>query len=239
MIVSSYFKLGKSLLHDHNYMIHWSYFWSKNYHICKNPVPLSVWYPWSFIHDSFYLQMNWCPLCGYKVRKNRKPSRLHHIICSNTSTFLPFGWCYVCSQEHQILSTSITLSESCTTTPSELYFTSRTGADYIQQPLSCNASCFPKENYNFPDCSNSDIASMRRSKKTVHFAWIDFRKKVNSILKMMSMEGFLLDQLKHSPLPNNLWIPIREASASNESHRVGAHVFSQRIFCHHHILITI
>ena len=57
MIVSSYFvKLGKSLLHDHNYIIHWSYFWSKNYHICKNPVPLSVLYPWSYIHDSFYLQ---------------------------------------------------------------------------------------------------------------------------------------------------------------------------------------
>ena len=36
MIVSSYFKLGKSLLHYHNYIMHWSYFWSKNYHICKN-----------------------------------------------------------------------------------------------------------------------------------------------------------------------------------------------------------
>ena len=56
MIVSSYFKLGKSLLHDHNYMIHWSYFWSKNYHICENPVPLSVRYPWSYFHDIFYLQ---------------------------------------------------------------------------------------------------------------------------------------------------------------------------------------
>ena len=56
MIVSSYFKLGKSLLHDHNYMIHWSYFWSKNYHICENPVPLSVRYPWSCFHDCFYLQ---------------------------------------------------------------------------------------------------------------------------------------------------------------------------------------
>ena len=56
MIVSSYFKLGKSLLHDHNYMIHWSYFWSKNYHICENPVPLSVRYPWSYFHDFFYLQ---------------------------------------------------------------------------------------------------------------------------------------------------------------------------------------
>ena len=56
MIVLSYFKFGKSLLHDHNYMIHWSYFWSKNYHICKHPVPLSIGYPWSYIHDSFYLQ---------------------------------------------------------------------------------------------------------------------------------------------------------------------------------------
>ena len=58
MIVSSYFKLGKSLLHDHNYMINWSYFWSKNYHLCKNPVPLSIRYPWFYIHDSFYLQTN-------------------------------------------------------------------------------------------------------------------------------------------------------------------------------------
>ena len=56
MIVSSYFKLGKRLLHDHNYMIHWSYFWSKNYHIFENPVPLSVRYPWSYFHDIFYLQ---------------------------------------------------------------------------------------------------------------------------------------------------------------------------------------
>ena len=34
-------------------MIHWSYFWLKNYHICENPVPLSVRYPWSYFHDFF------------------------------------------------------------------------------------------------------------------------------------------------------------------------------------------
>ena len=91
MIVSSYFKLGKSLLHDHNYMIHWSYFWSKNYHMRKNPVPLSVRYPWSYIHDSFYLQTRrhrpWSILAAFATTLDgaqlQKTSKVTHWMQAN------------------------------------------------------------------------------------------------------------------------------------------------------------
>ncbi len=53
----SYFKLGKNLLHDHNYMIHWSYFWSKNYHIfIKFLCHLAYDTLDPIYNDSFYLQ---------------------------------------------------------------------------------------------------------------------------------------------------------------------------------------
>ena len=55
-LLSLYFKVGKILINHHSYKIPWSYFWSKNYHIYENPVPLSVRYPWSYMHDTFYLQ---------------------------------------------------------------------------------------------------------------------------------------------------------------------------------------
>ena len=56
LLLSLYFKVGNILINHHRYKIPWSYFWSKNYHIYKNPVPLSVRYPWSYMHDTFYLQ---------------------------------------------------------------------------------------------------------------------------------------------------------------------------------------
>ena len=78
---------------------------------------------------------NWCPLCGYKVRKNRKPSRLHHNICSNRS-FVPFGWCRVCYQEHQLDPSIVASSEFCFKTPSEHLITSRqTWKAFSNQPV--------------------------------------------------------------------------------------------------------
>ena len=55
-LLSLYFKVGKILINHHSYKIPWSYFWSKNYHIYENPVPLSIRYPWSYMHDTFYSQ---------------------------------------------------------------------------------------------------------------------------------------------------------------------------------------
>jgi len=56
LLLSLYFKAGNILINHHRYKIPWSYFWSKNYHIYENPVPLSVRYPWSYMHDTFHLQ---------------------------------------------------------------------------------------------------------------------------------------------------------------------------------------
>ena len=49
--------------------------------------------------------------------------------------------CLVLVKYQQIFPTIITSSAFCSTTPSELYILSRTGADYIPQP-SCNKSKF-------------------------------------------------------------------------------------------------
>ena len=107
---------------------------------------------------------NWCPLCGYKVRKNRKPSRLHHNLCSNRS-FVPFGWCRVCYQEHQLDPSIVALSEFCFKTPSEHLITSRQTLEGIQQPA-CDVS-FPEGNNSFED--DDDIISTEDQEETIQF----------------------------------------------------------------------
>ena len=108
---------------------------------------------------------NWCPLCGYQVRKNREPSKLHHKVCLNLS-FLPFGYCRVCSQEHhQIDPTIVTSSRFCSVTFSNYDINGRTGSDYIPKS-SVNVS-FPKENDNFTD-GWWDIAAIEEQEKTIH-----------------------------------------------------------------------
>ena len=86
---------------------------------------------------------NWCPLCGYRVRKNREPSKLHHKVCLNRS-FLPFGYCRVSSQEHQIDPLIMTSSRFFSVTFSNHDINGRTGSDYI--PTSSVNVSFPKEN---------------------------------------------------------------------------------------------
>ena len=150
---------------------------------------------------------NWCPLCGYKVRKNRKPSRLHHNICSNRS-FEPFGWCRVCYQEHQLDPFIVASSEFCFKTSSEHLSTSRQTLEGIQQPA-CDVS-FPEGNNSFQD--DDDIISTEDQEETIQFESIS--GKTYSILKTMNKEGLLLDQSKHIPLPSySLSIPSRETLA--------------------------
>jgi len=107
---------------------------------------------------------NWCPLHGYKVRKSRKPSRLHHNICSNCS-FVPFGWCHVCYQEHQLDLSIVASSEFCFKTPSEHLITSRQTLEGIQQPA-CDVS-FPKGNKSFQD--DDAIISREDQEETKQF----------------------------------------------------------------------
>ena len=149
---------------------------------------------------------NWCPPRGYKVRKNRKPSRLHHNICSNRS-FVPFGWCRVCYQEHQLDPSIVASSEFCFKTPSEHLITSRQTLEGIQQPA-CDVS-FPERNNSFQD--DDDIISTEDREETIQFESIS--GKTYSILKTRKKEGLLLHQSKHIPLPYNLSIPSRETLA--------------------------
>ena len=67
----------------------------------------------------------------------------------------------------------------------------------------------PPKSDNLPD--GWDIAAIEEQEKTIHIDSISGKRY--SMLKTMNEEGFLLDQVKHIPLPKHLGFPRREKLA--------------------------